>query len=222
MTIALNGATVDTGPAAPIAPAPRAQAALLAALGASDPQAVSRQLLPSAVAAATTLAALPSRVPSVPKPLVRAPSSQLAAQFISQDTSLTADDLEIFAARQTLTQANVPGEQVDDYLASLRIARGDVPSVKQNPPAATSSLAPEKIEAAAREALATASTAQASAVTQTNQHSGIASLNAGLPTLVAPLLRRVSITTIKGADAYQLAQGRIITSRSVLVEQAAS
>lgn len=221
MTIALNGATVDTGPAAPIAPAPRAQAALLAALGASDPQAVSRQLLPSAVAAATTLAALPSRVPSVPKPLVRAPSSQLAAQFISQDTSLTADDLEIFAARQTLTQANVPGEQVDDYLASLRIARGDVPSVKQNPPA-TSNLAPEKIETAAREALIATNAAQASAATQTNQRNGIASLNAGLPTLVAPLLRRVNIATIKGADAYQLAQGRIITSRSVLVEKAAS
>lgn len=216
MTIALNGATVDTGPAAPIAPAPRAQAALLAALGASDPQAVSRQLLPNAVASAATLAALPSSVPPVPKPLVRAPSSQLAAQFISQDTSLSADDLAIFATRPSLASTTLPAEQGDDYLASLRIARGDVPNVKQNLATASSNRASEKIETATREALATASTAQANAATQTNQRSGIASLNAGLPTLVAPLLRRVSIATIKGADAYQLAQGRIAAPRAPL------
>lgn len=219
MTIALNGVTVDTGPVAPIAPAPRAQASLLATLGANDPQAVSRQQLPSAVAQATNLAALPTSVPPVPKPLVRAPSSQLAAQFISQDTSLSVDDLEIFAVRQSLTQANLPGEQVDDYLTSLRAARVEVPSVKQNAAAPNSNQAQQKIETATREALANAHAAQANTVVQNNQRSGIASLAAGLPTLFAPLLRRVNIATSKGVDAYQLAQSRIATTRAA-VEQA--
>lgn len=216
MTIALNGVTVDTGPVAPIAPAPRAQASLLATLGASDPQATSRQLLPNAVASAATLAALPSSVPPVPKPLVRAPSSQLAAQFISQDTSLSADDLAIFATRPSLASTTLPAEQGDDYLASLRIARGDVPNVKQNLATASSNPTPQKTEIAAREALTASIAAQANTATQQTQRSGIASVAAGLPPLVTPLLRRISITTSKGVDAYQLAQARVAVTRQTV------
>ncbi len=216
MTIALNGVTVDTGPIAPIAPAPRAQASLLAALGASDVAAVSRQQLPSAVAAATTVASLPSSVPPVPKPLVRAPSSQLAAQFIAQDTSLTADDLEIFAARQTLAQANVPSEQVDDYLSAVRVARGEVPNAKPAA-AAPKSPAQEKIETATREAIASANGAPA-ATADIKIRLGLATLAAGLPPLSQPAPRRISIATSKGADAYQLAQERNAATRAAVSE----
>jgi hypothetical protein len=220
MTIALNGVTVDTGPATPAAPAPRAQASLLATLGVGDPQAVARQQLPSAVAAARTVAALPTTVPPVPKPLVRAPSSQLAAQFIAQDTSLTAEDLEIFAARQTLAPGSAAGEQVDDYLASLRIARGEVPNVKQQAAAVSSAPTQEKQETVAREALANTNATQANTAAQASQRSGVASLAASLPPLFTPLLRRVSIATSKGTDAYQLAQARIAVTRAP-VEQPA-
>jgi len=207
MTIALNGVTVDTGPIAPIAPAPRAQAALVSVLGANDVQAAARLQLPSAVAAATTVASLPSQVPPAPKPLVRAPSSQLAAQFIAQDTSLTADDLEIFVARQALTQANLPEAQVDDYVAALRAARGDIPTVKQAPANSGSNPTQEKADTAARAATAQASNA-ALATAQTSARGGFAAVASGLPPLSTPLLRRVNFASSKGADAYRIAQQR--------------
>lgn len=205
MTIALNGVTVDTGPALAPVPSPRAQASLLSALGRADPVAAARLQLPSAVAAATILTALPSHVPAAPKPLQRAPSSLLAAQFIAQDISLTASDLEIFAVRQTIAQATVAEPPVDDYLAALRIARGDIPEVKQTKAGANP--AQEKTENQAREGVAAAKTALSDGAVR----SGVAAFAAGLPALTLPLLRRISIASIKGVDAYGFALARNAT-----------
>lgn len=206
MTIALNGVTVDTGPVAPSTPSLRAQASLLATLGANNVQAAARVQLPSAVAASTAVASLPAQVPTPPRQVVRVPSSPLAAQFIAQDTGLSAQDLEIFAVRQTLTQANVPEAQVDDYLSALRIARGDVPTARQNPANSGSNPTQEKIDTALRDAASQANAPLATA--QATARSGVAALATGLPALTPPLLRRVNFASSKGADAYQIAQQR--------------
>lgn len=203
MTISLNGASVDTGPLALTAPAPRALASLLATVGAADPAALARNQLPSAVAASTALATLPPQLPPALKPLPRAPSSQLAAQFIAQDASLSAEDLAIFMVRQARAEAAPPA--VDDYLASLRIARGELPTAGRPTPApipATASTPPPPPG-------------------DVPLRASMASLAAGgiAPPPPSPsLLRRASLTVAKGADAYRLAQDRSPRARPAVLE----
>ncbi|MDX2095077.1 MAG: hypothetical protein SFW64_03970 [Alphaproteobacteria bacterium] len=200
MTISLNGASVDTGPLAPTAPAPRALASLLATVGAADPAALARNQLPSAVAASTALATLPPQLPPALKPLARAPSSQLAAQFIAQDASLSAEDLAIFMVRQARAEAAPPA--VDDYLASLRIARGELPTAGRPTsapiPATASTPPPPPGDAPLR--------------------ASMASLAAGIAPPVPSLLRRTSLAGAKGADAYRLAQDRSPRARPAVLE----
>lgn len=211
MTIALNGVTVDIGPTSPIAQAPRAQSALLTAVGRADPVAAQRLQLPSAVAAPATVPGLPTQVPPAPRPLQRAPSSQLAAQFIAQDIGLTASELEIFAVRQSLP--NLPPEQlpVDDYLTDLRIARGDVPAPERSDRQSAQATA-------ATQAEATEKNNTAAAFTETNLRSGLSVRTAGLPALTLPFLRRFNIITLKGVDAYGAALARNATLKAPIVE----
>lgn len=212
MTIALNGVTVDIGPTSPIASAPRAQSALLTAVGRADPVAAQRLQLPNAVAAPTTVPGLPTQVPPAPRPLQRAPSSQLAAQFIAQDIGLTASELEIFAVRQSLP--NLPTEQlpVDDYLTDLRIARGDVPAPKR------SARHGAQESAVATQAEAAAKNNTPIAVTDANLRSGLSVRTAGLPALTLPFLRRFNIITLKGVDAYGAALARNALLKAPVVE----
>lgn len=200
MTIALNGVTVDIGPTNPIAPAPRAQSALLSAVGRADPAAAQRLQLPNAVVASTTVPGLPTQAPA-PRPLQRAPSSQLAAQFIAQDIGLTASELEIFAVRQRLLPAPANEFPVDDYLTSLRIARGDVPAPERSDRQSAQATAATQAEAAAKNNTA-------ASFTETNLRSGLSARTAGLPALTLPFLRRFNIISIKGVDAYGAALAR--------------
>jgi hypothetical protein len=207
MTIALNGVTVDIGPTSPIASAPRAQAALLSAVGRADPAAAQRLQTPNAVVASTTVPSLLTQAPA-PRPLQRAPSSQLAAQFIAQDIGLTASELEIFAVRQSLLPAPSAELPVDDYLTALRIARGDIPaperSARQN--ALESAIVSQSKIAAKNNT--------AAAFTETNLRSGLSARTAGLPALTLPLLRRFNIITLKGVDAYGAALARNATLKA--------
>ena len=212
MTIALNGVTVDIGPTSPIAPAPRAQSALLTAVGRADPVAAQRLQLPNAVAASTTVPGLPTQVPPAPRPLQRAPSSLLAAQFIAQDIGLTASELEIFAVRQSLLPAPTNELPVDDYLTNLRIARGDIPASERS----TRRAAQESATATQAEAATKNNTA--AAFTETNLRTGLSARSAALPALTLPFLRRFNIITLKGVDAYGAALARNATLKAPIVE----
>lgn len=211
MTIALNGVTVDIGPTSPIAPAPRAQSALLTAVGRADPAAAQRLQLPNAVAASTTVPGLPTQAPA-PRPLQRSPSSLLAAQFIAQDIGLTASELEIFAVRQSLLPAPTNELPVDDYLTNLRIARGDIPASERSPRQAAQE------SATATQAETVAKNNSAAAFTETNLRSGLSTRSAALPALTLPFLRRFNIITLKGVDAYGAALARNATLKAPILE----
>jgi hypothetical protein len=122
-TISLIGAPVDTGQSAPN---PRPAVPVISAAGVNDAATIARQQLLSAPPAPALIAAYAASIQPQQKPLARAatqvPSSALAAQFIAQDSSLTAEDLAIFVATKPASNLPADNAAADNYLADMRIA----------------------------------------------------------------------------------------------------
>ena len=198
MTIALTGATVDTGvPAQNVRP----QATPVISTAGNDPQSIARQQTPSAVPAPALLAAYSTGIaPQKPpaKPLSSSPSSSFAAQFIAQDAG-TQDDLALFTPPKAAVTTETPA---DDYLADLRIARGDFSALDKTAPTQASE------EADASDAVQEEKPAVAAAG-ETTARAGLTQTASTLPSVFSHLSRRANtIAQTKGVGAYQLAQTR--------------
>ncbi|MFZ4540255.1 MAG: hypothetical protein ACOYNL_00405 [Rickettsiales bacterium] len=191
--------SLDT--AAP-AQATRATVPVISAAGVNDAAALARQQLPTAVPAPTLIAAYAAHTPPVPaKPAPKAataPSSALAAQFIAQDTSLTQEELAIFAPR-TPNEPTTDEAQPDDYLSALRATPGEIVPVKN------------KQAAAVKNAPAPQPSVEANQQTEFTTRS-LTQLATSLPSLLSQFIRRPSIATARGLPAYQLAEARNVTT----------
>lgn len=197
MTITLTGATVDTGvPAQNV----RAQGNPVISTAGNDTQAIARQQLPSAVPAPVLLGAYSSGIAQQPKPpakpFLSVPSSSLAAQFIAQGDAGTSDDLAIFQPPSLPAQTTSEETPADDYLNDLRIARGDL------------SYAKTAEQTQAREAVRP----DILFSSEVTARSGIAQFASAL----TQYIRRPGMTQAKGVSAYQLAQTRNATLRSMV------
>jgi hypothetical protein len=179
-----------------------------------------RTQLANAVAAPGALAAYAAQTPQPLKPTLRAlssqTSSQLAAQYIAQTPEADNDDLKIFATRQRSdTDPQVDDEEPstgDDFLAQLRLARGDpAPSSKTPAPASAPSSAQAASEAA-------------SVITNANATNAIRAGRAALTGLAAALssqfisrlpkpvltsgAKKPGLGQVRGSSAYQLTTTR--------------
>ncbi len=209
MTTNLNGVSLDT-------PLPvqtqRTAGPVISPAGVNDPAAIARQQTVSAVPATTAIAAYSANVPQQPKPVSRAstqPSSQFAAQAIAQGDALSDDDLAVFAPRTAAPPIPAAEEPLDDYLANMRIARGDFSEVSSNEVAAaeTKGEVPQLQQTATAQAAANV-TAQTATGTDDVERQTIGQLAAALPSLFNKFIRRQNITQVKGVEAYQYAAAR--------------
>ncbi len=213
MTTTVLGVSVDTG-----APALNARVAVtpISAAGVNDAATLARQQLVNAVPAPATIAAYSSNVVQQPKPPVRTtialPSSMLAAQFIAQD-AVAAEELAIFTPPPpATTTSNEP--VADDYLAALRMARGEVQAAKPN---AAQASAPSQLGAKTNEQVEMAAAkTTANAATETMARTVVAQAATGLPALFNQFIRRPTILTARGFGAYQLAEARNAAMRKAV------
>lgn len=201
--------TINVAPlpetAAPPASA-RGNAPTVSSTVVNDVAALARQQLPSAVPATALIAAYSGNVAPAPKQTVRlAPpvSSALAAQFIAQTPEATAEDLEIFVTRAPAAPASETQNDADDFLNTIRMARGDFSHEKQvqNPAARPTQTT---VETAARENAA----AIAKPVTPEPVLRGTLAPLTHLPPVQVMLGRKPTINNARGLSAYQLAQDR--------------
>lgn len=219
MTSNVLGLSVDTGaPALNV----RAQATLISPAGVNDAAALARQQLTTAVPAPTLIAAYSANVPQQPKPPVRptptAPSSSLAAQFIAQEAVTSAEELAIFVSRAATVATNTPAD--DDFLATLRMARGDIPAPK-NAAVLTAKPSQELAQATIQTQVAATTTAT-NAANETLARTVVAQAATGLPALFTQFIRKPTIINTRGLTAYQLAEARNAAMRKVPVPEEAA
>ena len=199
----VNVATLPETAAAPLAL--RAVPASISAAGVNDLVAIARQQMQLAVPAPALIAAYSTNVQAQsqiknarPAAIANTVSSPLAAQFIAQLPNVNAQDLAIFAPSPNAAADIAQPPPEDDYITTLKIARGEVtlakPATAATPPspAQTSEAAPTQKPAPAE------ATARA----------GVAALAASLPALVVPFTRAPTLEKARGVAAYQLAQTR--------------
>lgn len=172
----------------------RGQVTPVSAAGVNDLSALARQQLPSAVPAASLIAAFSAAIQQQLKPAFKPatlqPSSALAAQFIGQGEAKSEEELQIFLPRAAAPTATRTPE--DDYIRDLKIARGDV-AITQSPEQKTTP---------------TEAATQKQQATELPSRAGFSQLLAGLPALTVPTLRRPSFFTARGVSAYQLTLDR--------------
>jgi hypothetical protein len=206
MTINLNGL-----PESLAAPTPQLRAGVVVVSTASvnDGGASARQQLANAVPAPVQVAAYAPFVAQQPKPIIRTPSSALAAQFIGQGSFTRDEDLALFEPAKPA--APMPTSE-DDFIAAMRMARGEFgPANAARPMAAN----PTTTQANTREAMAVANhAAQATTANDAASRSGMTQLAAALPALFSHFVARPTFTQARGVVAYQLSLARNAGLRS--------
>lgn len=184
-----------------------AQQPLISAAGVNDAAAVARQQLPSAVPAPAMVAAYLANMPHPPKPALRAvplaPSSALAAQFIAQDSGVGSEELAVFVPR-ALPGEGVPAPAEEAFVSPLRAARAE---------SATTAIFATEGEVAQAEAAAKAAPLNESLA---GARGGSAAQALGIPALISPFHRALTLTQARGVGAYQLAQTRNALSRKAV------
>jgi hypothetical protein len=207
--MSLNVAPLPEQAGAPV-PSLRAAAPVVSVTGVTDDAAMARQQLPSAVPAPAQLAASAAYVPSAYKPLVRMPSSALAAQWLAQDASAGESEAGVALFAPPKPAAPTAPPMADHLLADMRMARGELPP-------------DEARVAATRDAAATlTSEARASVFNEQRRSAGLSSLAASLPTLFNAFVRKPSLVQARGVAAYQLAAARNVTIKTPVSETSAS
>lgn len=204
MTTSINGMSVDIP--VPVQTA-RASAAVVTTTGVNDLAAIARQQLQSAVPAPALLAAYSSKIAPQTKPAPRGsvpqPSSQLAAQIIAQDASLSSDDLTIFEPRP-LPDSDAPEPIAGRYLAAAATANENAQSATIKPTVSGNSAQVEEATVAQTQQQASVNEALAHAAIQP----ALGQFAAVLPSFFSKFLRRQSIVQAYGAEAYALAASR--------------
>ncbi len=195
-------------------PAVRTAQPAISAAGVNDAAALARQQLPSAVPATSLIPAYAANAVPIPKPPQRItsnqPSSALAAQLIGQASAISEADLAIFTPTTTTPTARDDAANGNDFLNDLRIARGDLSSVrpaeaKNTTTPATAIQQPPTVENSA----ATNAASRALATTnETTMRGTLAQFAAGLPSALSEFIRRPTIIQARGVSAYQLTQAR--------------
>ncbi len=219
-TAGINGITVDT-------PVPmqnlRSAAPVISPAGVNDAAAIARQQLPSAVPAPAVLAAYSANIAQPAKPAPRGnlpqPSSQLAAQLIAQgEGEVSAEDLALFAPRATPAEQAPAESPADDYLATMRLARGET-APSETAPTQAAAPAAKPIVVAEQEPLP-ASQVAAQAQTESNalQHSGIGQATIAYPNAISKFLRRQNVAQAHGVEAYQFAAARNAMTPQITAE----
>ncbi|MES2984539.1 MAG: hypothetical protein V4735_05055 [Pseudomonadota bacterium] len=205
MTLNVTGLP-DTSSAAPQV---RAVAQVISAPGITDAATIARQQMVAAAPAPTLIAAYAAQVATPPKPPVRTPapssSSAFAAQFIAQTPGATADDLELFSVPAKPQDAPEQAVVEDDFLSALRIARGDIPAMAAKAPvAAKAEPAPLAAPPPAVVAVVAASVPDITIRTTPALATAL-----GLPLSVAVPVKKQTLLTTRGTQAYQLAEARV-------------
>lgn len=208
MTINLNGL-----PESLAAPAPQSRAGVVVVSTASvnDGGASARQQMTNAVPAPVQVAAYAPFVAQQPKPIIRTPSSALAAQFIAQGSIFSEDDLALFEPAKMPAPMPALGDGAgDDFISALRMARGEfMPANGARPTAAEPSVAQAAL---ARDG--------ASASRDKAAHGGMSQLAAALPALFSHFAARPAFAQARGVVAYQLSLARNAGLRSAPPPQA--
>jgi hypothetical protein len=198
-------------------PAVRTAQPVISAAGVNDAAALARQQLPNAVPATSLIAAYNANAVAAPKPPQRLtanqPSSALAAQLIGQTPAISEEELAIFTPITPPSTAASNATDGNDFLNDLRIARGDLSSVKKAPvpPATTESSA-----TSAAVLKATLLPTQPTLV-ETSLRGTLSQFAAGLPTMLTQWMRRPNLVQARGVSAYQLAQARNAGLRSTAI-----
>ena len=190
-------------------------AALTAANTASGPTPAARSLLPSAVVASNLVPSYQQDARTVRTATPRTgPSSQLAAQYIAQTGTPSAEELALFAERAPVGQEK--GQDAapeENFLSALRNARnnsnGAPVAANNNQPAQQTTMAAAQAQAATpvsnTNILNFGGTATATAVAKPS----VPSASRELPPLAATGLgRKAGLIQSRGASAYQLAELR--------------
>jgi hypothetical protein len=179
---------------------------------------MARQQLVSAVPAPALIPSYNANGTTPPKltarALTSAPSSALAAQLIAQDPSLSAQEMEIFSPQVVVADTEASAPAPDDFLSALRIARGDIPPPTPPQTKSVSTVAtnpPEQAMAAVATELAVVTKLKAAVAAEMARRPSL------LPAVLPPLGlgRAPTLTQVRGASAYQLAQARNAGTRKV-------
>lgn len=191
--------------------------AVLQAQAAQSANPTAQQLLPSAVVATTLVPSYAPETPKPPKPVLRSgatptlPSSPLAAQVIAQEPGASDEQLAVFNPRPNAATQQPPVPEEPEFLAQLRLARGDAPPAENTTNPTVQQLA-AKVTAAATNtptttnhaALSTAiSTAPALRPTSSETRSGTT------PVVQQSIAgRKSSLAQTYGAASYALTERR--------------
>ena len=209
----------ETGGASPTVRA--GGSSTISAAGVNDSAAIARQQLPNAVPAVALVPAYAGNAVAPPKPptkpLTSVPSSAFAAQLIGQSSDITAEDLAIFELHPVAEQP-LEDAAPDDFLNAIRIARGDVaPGVGKEARAKKAGVV--MVHEEVRQG-AVAFNVKATGGLEQSLRASISHLAAGLPGLLAPLIKRPTILQVRGVSAYQLAETRNAAGRQPTTTQA--
>lgn len=188
-------------------PVPRtAAASVVSVASVNDGAAFNRQQLPSSIPAPAQLAAYAAYLPQAYKPVIRAPSSALAAQFIAQEVG-GDETLSIFEPPVT---AAPPATNVDDteYLNIMRQARGEAPVMSKQ---AAQVNARTEQRAAQQEDIRV--NVPALLRDDMPARSTVAGFAAALPVVLSQFMRKPSLANTRGFGAYQLAAARSASIR---------
>jgi hypothetical protein len=198
---------------------------VVSAAGVQDGAAFARQQLAVAVPAPVQVAAVASQLPQFFKPVVRTPSSPLAAQFIAQGAVSDMSDLALFEPEVPPPQVSPMGGGTDaEFLATMRLARGEENSAAPRKLAATPSanVAKTNVPSHTRTAEGAASIEQpfasagANTLLQKPEFSTPMQLTLALPGLITHFARSPGLFSTRGVGAYQLASSRNASIRKEL------